>query len=74
MKVKELNEKVQLLKAGQRVEIAGHIFTAKRLPLSYGNSPCMECNVDCICHDDITDVCNELDFHSKYQWYLNLEA
>lgn len=74
MKEKELNEKVALLKAGQRVEINGLIFTAKRIPLDWPESPCQLCNVDCVCKDDVTDVCNELDFLSKSIWVLNLEA
>lgn len=72
MKQKELNEKVALLKAGQPVEIDGLIFTAKRIPIDWSINPCQLCNVDCLCHDDVADVCDELDFLSKSQWYLDL--
>lgn len=74
MNSKELIEKVELLKAGQRVEIDGLIFTAKRLPLDCYDGPCLMCNVDCLCHDDVLKVCVELDFLSRTRWYLNLEA
>lgn len=69
----ELARKVALLKDGQKVEIDGHVFSAKRMIGENWGSPCLYCNVDCICDGDITDVCNELDFMSKTEWYLNLE-
>ena len=74
MNQKELAEKVALLKDGQKVEIDGHVFSAKRILDENQLSPCLFCNVDCICLGDITDVCNELDFMSKTEWYLNLET
>lgn len=74
MKEKKLNEKVQLLKAGQRVEIDGLIFTAKRIPIDWPEYPCWLCNVDCLCKGDVAEICTDLDSMSKSRWYLNLEV
>ena len=74
MKKNELRDKVELLKAGQRVEIDGLIFSAKRLHPAFHCSPCDECNVDCLCRGNIAEVCAMLDFMSKSVWYLHLET
>ena len=74
MNEKELAEKVALLKDGQKVEIDGHLFSAKRIRGENPFTPCIFCNVDCICHGDVTEVCKQLDFMSKTEWYLNLET
>ena len=74
MKKNELHEKVELLKAGQRVEIDGLHFSAKRLHPAFNCSPCYECNVDCLCRGNIAEVCTMLDFMSKSVWYLHLET
>lgn len=65
-------EIIALLKDGQKVEINGNYFRAKRLEDDYYDSPCDLCNVDCLCKDDVGDVCTELDFGSKSVWILNL--
>ena len=72
MTQKELNEKVQLLKAGQIVEIAGDMFIARRLPDDWPVRACEACNLDSICQGDVAIVCSELDkpFYTKY--YLRL--
>ena len=72
MKEKELREKVALLHDGQVVQIEGDFFQAVRLPEYWDESPCNICELDSICHDDITDVCNELDGERPYKWYLKL--
>lgn len=74
MKVNDLKRKVQLLKAGQPVEIDGLIFTAKRRPLDCHEYPCSLCNVDCLCKGDVATICADLDWMSQYRWYLNLES
>lgn len=73
MKKNELRDKVELLKAGQRVEIDGNIFSAKRMHPAFHCSPCDKCNVDCMCRGNIAEVCTTLDFMSKTVWYLHLE-
>lgn len=73
MKMNELHDKVELLKAGQHVEIDGLIFSAKRLHPGLRCFPCNVCNVDCLCKGNIAEVCAMLDFMSKTVWYLHLE-
>lgn len=72
MKRKELYEKVQLLKAGQIVEIAGDWFQAVRVPDDSGYQACELCDLDCICHEDVNEVCQELDWGTPYKMYLKL--
>lgn len=69
-----LAEKVALLKDGQIVEINGLMFSAKRIDDDDLPTPCLDCNVDCLCHGDILEVCTALDFVSKSVWYLYLES
>lgn len=72
MRQRELRQKAALLKDGQVVRIGGDFFKAARLPECWDESPCNICELDSICHDDITDVCNELDGLRPYKWYLKL--
>lgn len=72
MRQRELNQKAALLKDGQVVRIGDDFFKAVRLPECWDESPCYICELDSICHDDITDVCNELDGQPPYKWYLKL--
>lgn len=74
MNSKELAEKVELLKAGQIVEIDGLSFSAKRIHPAFQVNPCNECNVDSLCQGDVAEVCTMLDFMSKSVWYLKLES
>lgn len=74
MKHAELRQKVALLKDGQIVEIDGLLFSAKRTNDEDPQTPCLYCNVDCLCKGDIAEVCTELDFLSKSVWYLYLES
>lgn len=74
MNARTLAKKVKLLKAGQIVEINGLLFRAKKVNANDWRFPCDYCNVDCICKGDITKICIELDFLSKYDWYLNIES
>lgn len=74
MNLREISKKVALLKAGQIVEINGLMFSAKRIDDNDEPIPCLYCNVDCLCHGDIAEVCTELDFVSKSVWYLYLES
>lgn len=74
MNLIERSKKVALLKAGQIVEIDGLMFSARRINDNDLPTPCLDCNVDCLCHGDILAVCTELDFLSKSVWYLYLES
>lgn len=74
MNQRKLRKKVALLKSGQIVEINGNYFGAIRINDDDPQKPCLYCNVDCLCHGDVAEVCTELDFMSKSVWYLNLKA
>lgn len=72
MTQKELNQKVQLLKAGVTVEIAGDTFYAVKVPESWKYRACELCELDCICRGEVAEVCKELDWPSYDRWYLKL--
>lgn len=74
MNDKLLREKVALLKDGQIVEIDHLLFRAKRINDDDPQTPCLCCNVDCLCRGDVAEVCFELDLLSKSVWYLYLES
>lgn len=69
---KELRCTVQLLKAGQIVEIAGDFFQAVMVPDSWEYRACELCDLDCICRGEVADVCKELDWPTYDRWYLKL--
>lgn len=71
-KLKELNEKVALLKDGQVVEIAGDSFQAVRVDELDGFSCCQLCELDSICRGEVVLVCSELDRPFSNKWYLKL--
>lgn len=72
MKQKELYEKVQLLKAGQVVEISGDWFQAVKVDDADFESCCEQCQLDSICRDDVFDVCCEMETAASHWWYLKL--
>lgn len=72
MKQKELYEKVQLLKAGQIVEINGDWFRAVRIEDADPKSCCEQCDLDSICRDDVFDVCCEMETSASHWWMLKL--
>ena len=72
MRQKELNEKVQLLKAGQIVEINNDTFRAYRIPEDSCFIACEICELDSICRGDVIDVCSELDKPFGNKWILKL--
>lgn len=72
MKQKELNEKVQLLKAGQIVEIAGDWFRAVRFSDLGETACCALCDLDSICRGDVFDVCCEMETTASHHWMLKL--
>lgn len=72
MKEKELYEKVQLLKAGQVVEIDGDWFQAVKVDDADFESCCMKCQLDSICRDDVFEVCCEMETAASHWWYLKL--
>lgn len=72
MKQKELYEKVQLLKAGQIVEIAGDWFRAVKLDNALDVDCCYQCDLDSICRGDVFDVCCEMETDASHHWMLKL--
>lgn len=72
MKQKELYEKVQLLKAGQVVQIAGDFFRAVKCSDFEKTDICTQCDLDSICHDDVLDVCCEMETTRSRGWMLKL--
>lgn len=72
MKQKELYKKVQLLKAGQVVEIAGDWFRACKVAKGWEGRACEACDLDCICRGDVELVCDELDKPFNNRYYLKL--
>ena len=72
MRQKELREKVALLKDGQIVEIAGDYFRAIQLLTVESQPACMQCDLDSICHDDVLDVCTEMESMGSRHWILKL--
>lgn len=72
MKQKELYEKVALLKDGQVVQIAGDFFRAVQLVSVESMPACMQCDLDSICHDDVLDVCSEMESTGSRHWILKL--
>lgn len=72
MKQKEIYEKVQLLKAGQCVEINADWFRAVRCPDNCDARACELCDLDSICQGSVHEVCMELDWPYFNKWYLKL--
>ena len=72
MNQRELNEKVQLLKAGQVVQINGDFFKAVKFEPDEYLGFCSECDIDYICCGDVVDVCRELDNFGSTRWRLKL--
>ena len=58
---KEVHRKAIRLREGGTVEINGNYFSAETLPSDFDDSPCYDCNVDCLCRGEVCDVCNEMD-------------
>ena len=72
MKQKDLTTKAALLKDGQIVEIAGDWFRAIRLNSAEFDLTCDYCDLDSICHGDVSDVCRELETSGSSNWILKL--
>ena len=72
MKQKELYEKVQLLKAGQIVEISGDWFRAAKIPECWELRACEACELDSLCRGEVSEVCDALDRPFYDRWYLKL--
>lgn len=72
MTQKEMYKKVQLLKAGQIVEIAGDHFRAVKVDDWDKQSCCLQCDLDSICRDDVFDVCVEMETVGSHHWLLKL--
>lgn len=72
MKKKELEEKVQLLKAGQVVEIDGNWYRAMRLSDDSAWKACEACDLDSLCRGEVHDVCEEMDWPLANNWFLRL--
>lgn len=72
MRQKYLNEKVQLLKAGQAVEIASDWFLACKVPEGWEGAACELCQLDSICRGEVAEVCSALDWPFEDRWHLKL--
>lgn len=72
MTQKELYEKVQLLKAGQIVEINGDNFRAKLAADWDDVILCNLCELDSICHGDVAIICDAMDTPESRHWFLKL--
>lgn len=72
MRQRELYEKVQLLKAGQVVQIAGDFFRAVKVNSDDPTTLCNECDLDSICQGDVWDVCCEMESARSHGWILKL--
>lgn len=72
MRQKELYKKVQLLKAGQIVEINGDYFRATQVDEWDKKSCCEVCDLDSICRGDVFDVCVEMEAVGSHHWILHL--
>lgn len=72
MKEKVINEIVQLLKAGQIVEIAGDFFRAVQVLNWEKSSCCDQCDLDSICRGDVFDVCLSMETLKSNHWILKL--
>lgn len=72
MKQRELTKKVQLLKAGQVVEINGDFFKAIKLDTVESFGVCSQCDLDSICRDDVLEVCVEMETKASHYWRLKL--
>lgn len=72
MRQRELYEKVQLLKAGQVVQIAGDFFRAVKFSNADQTEICTQCDLDSICRGDVFDVCCEMETKASHGWMLKL--
>ena len=62
---------IRLLEGGV-VEIKSNWFSLRRLPEGEFIYPCLECNLDSICHGEHADVCEECDTISGGKCCLQL--
>lgn len=67
---KSVHEKAIALCEGRPVQIMGH--TVKLCKNRYLDDPCYECEMDCICRDEMVDVCTECDSITLSHCYLQL--
>lgn len=54
-----VHDKAIRLLEGGIVEIDGNWFRVRQFPDYYDDTPCMECDLDSICHDMHVFVCSE---------------
>jgi len=69
---KSIYEKACLLRDGQIVQISDNWFRARETSLDSDENPCLICQLDSICREEIAEVCLELDFSSRRYWILEL--
>lgn len=72
MTQKQRYKAAQLLKAGQVVELNGDFFRAVHFEGDYWSNPCMICDLDSICRDEVFEVCCELETKASHHWLLRL--
>lgn len=72
MNLKEFYRKVDLLRAGQVVEIDGNYFRAKSLQAPDDYNDCLECSLDSLCRGNVAEACAELASSKRPHWRLEL--
>ena len=68
MTEKDVYKKVQLLKAGQIVEINNDWFQAVRVDDVDFESCCQQCDLDSICRGDVFPICCEPETAASHRW------
>ena len=63
-----LHEKAVRLAEGGVVEIAGHFVRAVNVPDA--ECPCELCEMDSVCHMEMTDLCAEVDAYTRSRYLL----
>lgn len=67
-----VHDKAIRLLEGGIVEIEDNWFSLKRLSDDFDDYPCVECELDSICHGEHADVCEECDVISDGHCCLQL--
>lgn len=65
-----LHEKAVRLSEGGAVEIDSLVVMAKRV--GDDTMPCDICEMDCLCHQEMADLCSELDSYDRFMHILYL--
>lgn len=71
MDYKELHAKAVRACEGAPVEVDGLCVYAVAIP--DGFNPCNHCQMDCLCHGDLAELCSECDFYTGENHLLSFE-